>query len=224
MIPLPPLTVQEEIVAEIEGYQKIIDGARQIVENYKPTIKIDPAWEVKPLYDLCSTITKGTTPYLSVFVKKLKPNQIYKLKVRAVSSFDGRKTYGAWKTYTVVPQPVQNTPKVMLDGSVKVTWKKVKGATKYIVYGSTKPDKGYKKIKSVGKDETSYRVKKIYGKELELNNNYFIKLISCKFTCRDLLRRFVEYSRQQFNPNIFFWCGYNQFNRLLGAGFGLNLS
>lgn len=44
-IPLPPLTVQEEIVAEIEGYQKIIDGARQVVENYKPTIKIDPAWE-----------------------------------------------------------------------------------------------------------------------------------------------------------------------------------
>ena len=61
-IPLPPLTVQEEIVAEIESYQKIIDGARQVVENYKPTIKIDPAWEVKPLYDLCSTITKGTTP------------------------------------------------------------------------------------------------------------------------------------------------------------------
>lgn len=37
--------MQEEIVAEIESYQKIIDGARQVVENYKPTIKIDPAWE-----------------------------------------------------------------------------------------------------------------------------------------------------------------------------------
>ena len=62
MIPLPPLSVQEKIIDEIEGYQKIIDGARQVVENYKPTIKIDPTWEVKPLYDLCSTITKGTTP------------------------------------------------------------------------------------------------------------------------------------------------------------------
>lgn len=47
--PLPPLSVQEEIVAEIEGYQKIIDGARQIVENYKPTIKIDPAWDTVEL-------------------------------------------------------------------------------------------------------------------------------------------------------------------------------
>ena len=32
-IPLPPIEVQKEIVAEIEGYQKIIDGARQVVEN-----------------------------------------------------------------------------------------------------------------------------------------------------------------------------------------------
>ena len=48
-IPLPPLTVQEEIVAEIESYQKIIEGARQVVENYKPTIKIDPAWETAEL-------------------------------------------------------------------------------------------------------------------------------------------------------------------------------
>lgn len=59
-IPLPPLTVQEEVVAEIEGYQKIIDGARQVVENYKPTIKIDPAWETVPLGEVCVTSSGGT--------------------------------------------------------------------------------------------------------------------------------------------------------------------
>lgn len=53
-IPLPPLAVQEEIVAEIESYQKIIDGARQVVENYKPTIKIDPAWESVELGSVAS--------------------------------------------------------------------------------------------------------------------------------------------------------------------------
>ena len=31
-IPLPPLEVQQQIVAEIEGYQKVIDGARAVVE------------------------------------------------------------------------------------------------------------------------------------------------------------------------------------------------
>ena len=45
-IPLPPLSVQEEIVNEIEGYQKIIDGAKMVVENYKPKIDIDPEWEM----------------------------------------------------------------------------------------------------------------------------------------------------------------------------------
>lgn len=58
-IPLPPLTVQEEIVAEIESYQKIIDGARQVVENYKPTIKIDPSWEIVKLGDLCYEMRNG---------------------------------------------------------------------------------------------------------------------------------------------------------------------
>jgi type I restriction enzyme M protein len=52
-IPLPPLSVQEEIVAEIESYQKIIDGARQVVENYKPKIDIDPDWEMVELGEVC---------------------------------------------------------------------------------------------------------------------------------------------------------------------------
>ena len=58
-LPLPPLTVQEEIVAEIESYQRIIDGARQVVENYKPTIKIDPAWANVKLGDLCLEMRNG---------------------------------------------------------------------------------------------------------------------------------------------------------------------
>jgi len=50
-IPLPPLSIQEEIVTEIEGYQKIIDGAKQVVNNYKPTIKINPDWDMVQLGD-----------------------------------------------------------------------------------------------------------------------------------------------------------------------------
>ena len=48
-IPLPPLEIQEQIVKEIEGYQKIIDGAKMVVDNYKPTIKINPEWEMVEL-------------------------------------------------------------------------------------------------------------------------------------------------------------------------------
>lgn len=51
-IPLPPLSIQEEIVAEIEGYQKIIDGAKAVVANYKPKIEIDLEWELFKLGDI----------------------------------------------------------------------------------------------------------------------------------------------------------------------------
>jgi len=53
-IPLPPLEVQQEIVDEIEGYQKVIDGARQVVENYKPVIHIDPAWPLVKLGEVAT--------------------------------------------------------------------------------------------------------------------------------------------------------------------------
>ncbi len=57
-IPLPPLEIQKEIVAEIEGYQKVIDGARAVVENYKPHIPIDPDWPMVELGEVCSVNPK----------------------------------------------------------------------------------------------------------------------------------------------------------------------
>ena len=58
-IPLPPLEIQKEIVAEIEGYQKVINGARAVLDNYSPHIPIDPAWPVVQLGELCETIMTG---------------------------------------------------------------------------------------------------------------------------------------------------------------------
>ena len=58
-IPLPPLEVQQNIVAEIEGYQKVIDGARAVVENYRPHIAVDPEWPVVILKEICD-VRDGT--------------------------------------------------------------------------------------------------------------------------------------------------------------------
>ena len=41
-ISLPPLEVQQEIVAEIEGYQKVINGARAVLDHYRPTSPSTP--------------------------------------------------------------------------------------------------------------------------------------------------------------------------------------
>ena len=60
--PLPPIETQQKIVEELEGYQKIIDGCRQVVENYKPTIDIDPSWPMLPLGEVFRNITDTIKP------------------------------------------------------------------------------------------------------------------------------------------------------------------
>jgi type I restriction enzyme M protein len=52
-IPLPPLEVQKGIVAEIDGYQKVIDGARSVLDHYRPHIPVHPDWPMVPLGDIC---------------------------------------------------------------------------------------------------------------------------------------------------------------------------
>lgn len=55
-IPLPPLEIQKQIVAELDGYAGIIAGAKQISQNWKPKIDIDPEWEKVKLGEVIKTI------------------------------------------------------------------------------------------------------------------------------------------------------------------------
>ena len=57
-VPLPPLEVQREIVSEIEGYQRVIDGARAVVENWRPRIAVDPEWPVVAVKEVCTVNPK----------------------------------------------------------------------------------------------------------------------------------------------------------------------
>jgi len=66
LIPLPPLEKQQEIVDEIEQYQKVIDGARQVVENYSVTFDYKHDFEVININEIAelkrgSTITQKQT-------------------------------------------------------------------------------------------------------------------------------------------------------------------
>ncbi len=58
-IPLPPLEVQKEIVAEIEGYQKVINGARAVLDHYRPYIPIHPDWPTVTIGSLVDSILLG---------------------------------------------------------------------------------------------------------------------------------------------------------------------
>jgi restriction endonuclease S subunit len=46
------LAIQQQIVAELDGYRKVIEGARQVLANYKPTIRIDPKWQTVRIGDI----------------------------------------------------------------------------------------------------------------------------------------------------------------------------
>ena len=48
-IPLPPLSVQEKVVSEIDRYQKIINGTKQITDNYLPAVSTSASWPVVKL-------------------------------------------------------------------------------------------------------------------------------------------------------------------------------
>ena len=59
-IPLPPVSVQEAMVASLDNYQKIIDGAKQVVDNYKPTIQYDSSWNKTKVGDVVEFISGVT--------------------------------------------------------------------------------------------------------------------------------------------------------------------
>ena len=60
--PLPPRELQQEIVAEIKGYQRVIDGARAVIDNYRPHIPIDPDWPMLELGKVCRIIMGQSPP------------------------------------------------------------------------------------------------------------------------------------------------------------------
>lgn len=61
-IPLPPIEVQKQVVKELDGYQKVIDGAKRVVNNWNPKVNFDPEWEKVRLGEVSQRVTKGATP------------------------------------------------------------------------------------------------------------------------------------------------------------------
>ena len=61
-IPLPSLKEQKQIIDELEGYQKIIEGCKQVIANYKPIINLDPSWENTIVGNIFENVTKTIKP------------------------------------------------------------------------------------------------------------------------------------------------------------------
>ena len=84
-IPLLPLDVQQEIVAEIESYQRVIDGAKAVIDNWKPKIVADPEWPMVEIGRVCTLNPKkaeistlnGSTTVSFVPMSDVGENEMY---------------------------------------------------------------------------------------------------------------------------------------------------
>ncbi len=83
-IPCPPISVQNEIVEEIESYQKIIDGAKAIVDNWKPIITIDKDWEMVELGKVCEVNFETENPN-----DKYGDKEFYYYDISSVENYTG---------------------------------------------------------------------------------------------------------------------------------------
>lgn len=83
--PLPPIDIQREIVAEIASYQKIIDGARQVVDSYLPRIAANSEWPLLNIAEVAEinprksqlVITDESMPVSFVPMSDLQEHQMF---------------------------------------------------------------------------------------------------------------------------------------------------
>jgi len=81
-IPLPPIEIQKQIIEELDSYHKIITGAQQVIENWKPKVDIDQKWKIVRLGDVSSRVTKGTTPTTNGF--KFRESGVNFIKIESI--------------------------------------------------------------------------------------------------------------------------------------------
>jgi type I restriction enzyme M protein len=94
-IPLPPLEVQREIVAEVEGYQRVIDGARAVLDSYRPHIPVDAEWPLVPIGQVCAMGGKITSdvdlskPYFGADSFEANTGRLLKLETAEAQRVNG---------------------------------------------------------------------------------------------------------------------------------------
>jgi type I restriction enzyme M protein len=119
-IPLPPLNVQRSIMEDINGYQKIIDGARLVVENYRPRIEVDPSWPVVKLGEVFSRRSENVLPM------KLKDTIVNYIGLENIGHGNG-KLIGNYQQNPALIKSTKNRYKVgdILYGKLRPNLRKV---------------------------------------------------------------------------------------------------
>ena len=129
------------------------------------------------------TVISTDTLLANTYIKAsaLKKNNFYKVRVRAYAlNSKNEKMYGDWSSWKYVsPQP--DVTKIKNNKSkkgIQISWDKIKGANRYVVYVSTKKASGYKKFQTTTKTGT---VITKYGKnKLKSGKTYYFYVVPQK--------------------------------------------
>lgn len=123
-------------------------------------------------YKKVKTISKNSTT--SYKDSGLTGGKTYYYKVRVIGK-DGSKTtyasYSSVKSAYVIKKTSIKSVESKTDTSLKITWNKVSGAKKYVVYRSTSKNGSYKKIGTTKSSVVTYTDKK-----LTTNKTYYYKV------------------------------------------------
>lgn len=120
-------------------------------------------------------------------VKKIKPGVKYKFRVRTYVLYGNTKKYSPFAK--VSKKLTLGKPKVKVKKKgrkVKLSWKKVKGAEGYVVYGGKKKSK-LKKLKTLKAKKTKYRKK--VGKKYYFKVKAFVKVGKKKYYSKGSVKK-----------------------------------
>lgn len=112
---------------------------------------------------------------------------VYSAQVRTYVKINGKKYYSGWsnRTYAVAQPEVKvknTTAKKTKARTLTLSWNSIAGASGYDIYVSASgtKTKKFKKVASVKANTKKYVVKKLSGKKLVKNKNYYVYIVAKK--------------------------------------------
>ncbi|MDE6853306.1 MAG: hypothetical protein K2J67_12640 [Lachnospiraceae bacterium] len=105
----------------------------------------------------------------------------YKYRVRSYVDCGTNKAYGAWSDFRFIGMSKNVSGVSKTRGSkrtIRCSWKKVTGASGYVVYISKSQTGGFKKVKSLSSKKNSIVITKIGKKKLKKNTRYYVRIVT----------------------------------------------
>lgn len=105
----------------------------------------------------------------------------YKYRVRSYVDCGTIKKFSEWSNfrYIGVSKDVNGISRIRgKKRTLNLSWKKISGASKYVVYISKSKNGGYKKVKTLSSKKRSIKITKYGKKKLQRNTTYYVKIVT----------------------------------------------